>query len=326
MNMSALPTKTVFCDWLDFTVPKSSHEMESLISFWQSLCFYPKECSSGNGVLMMGPREGVVKISSFRSVYRISVSGASIDHIREQNNFDALVLWLSENPHHITRLDAAYDVAIAGHKIIKSLTRKHKDSIKLSNRPVPVKLMLGYDLDKNKTGTFYCGHRTRARFTARVYDKKWQLEEAKGIIISDRTRYEITVRGERGKKSPCLRDFYDPTSIFWHVASPSLLVAPANTPAWDPVNDFCFSPEKLNTVLPYEKLQRFLCDSGFISTVAKLSSRLGPHGQAHALKLIKEALSSEMVGSQEDFPLSGLLAQIDNDALTAAEDFVSDGG
>ena len=321
--MSALPTKTVFCDWLDFTLPKSSHRMEDLISFWQGLAFYPKECSSGNGVLMMGPQEGVVKISSYRSVYRVSVSGSSLDHIREQENFDNLVLWLSENPHHITRLDAAYDIASAGHKVIKSLKRKHKGSIKLSNRPVPVELRLAYDLDGNETGTFYCGQRTRARFTARVYDKKWQLESVKGIIISDRTRYEITARGERGKKSPCLRDFYDPTSIFWHVASPSLLMAPANIPAWDPTDDFCFTPEKLDAVLPYEKLQRFLCDSGFISTVAKLSSHLGPHGQAHALKLIKEALSSEMVGSKEDFPLSGLLSQIDNDALSAVESSVS---
>lgn len=312
-------TKNVFCDWLDFTVPCSSHDYDSLLDFWQALHFMPTKTSSNVGLLLRAPKGGSVKINSYRSVFRVSVSGSSLDHLRETSQFETLVIWLSENPHHITRFDAAYDVPVAGPKVIKALSRKHKDSINLSTRSTPVTLMLEYDTEKNKTGTFYCGHRTRARFTARVYDKKWQMEKMKGVFISDRTRYEITVKGERGKKSPCLRDLYDPTSIFWHVASPSLLRAPIDTPEWNPVDDFSFSPEKVDSPLAYDVLQKFISDSGFISTVAKLTSRLGPYGQAYAMKMIRDSLAAEISEEGLDFPVSGLLSSIDSNALLSAD-------
>jgi len=305
--MSALnisPRKP-FCDWLDFTVPSGSTDFKTIGSFFLSCCFVSQNDSYDT---YKSPSGGVVKLSTFGSVIRVSISGSCLNFLRNNNLFDELVGWMSGFPHRITRLDAAYDVDEPGHVVIKRLRRKYKGFIELGQRSLPVKCILSRNSDGFESGTFYAGHRTKARTTARVYDKQLETFDRSGEAIPARTRYEMTVRGERGKKSPCLRDVYDPESIFWHVASPSLLAAPSGISPWCPDDSFTFVPERLGDSLPYDLLSRFVESSGFVETLHKLSGKLGKHGQFYALKMVTaqmEELSRADEASEGSFSVSG---------------------
>lgn len=303
-----------FCDWLDFTVPYDSEESKSIGSFFLSLGFVSQNETCD---LLRSPTGGSVKLTRYGSVLRVSVSGVSLGYLRNMGLFNEFIGWLSSFPHHITRLDAAYDVEEPGHVVLKRLRRKYKSHIELGQRSLPVKCILSRNSSGFETGTFYAGHRTKARTTARVYDKQLEVEDRGGLPIPDRTRYEVTVRGERGRKSPCLRDVFDPESIFWHVASPALLSAPAGVSAWAPDDSFSFTPDALAESLPYDLLSRFVESSGFVETLYKLSERLGKHGESFAMKMVTQklkSLSEAPMGSQAVSECSNLSqpASLDN--------------
>lgn len=313
--MSELLTEKVFCDWLDFTLPVSSHDPELIGIFFQQMAFVPKS----EGLYRSPAGSGSVKITKYGTVIRVSISGSALGYIRSSGNFDNLLSWLSDNPHHITRFDAALDKSLSGSAVIKSLKRKHRTgTVKLSQRALPVTTILTNNDHGELTGTFYVGHRSKAGVTARVYDKQFELFQKSGLIVDKLTRYEITVRGDRSKKSPCLRDLYDPTSIFWEFASPALLKKPAGVPEWNPTDDLTFIPERIETAPPYVALSRFIETSGLINTLSTLASKVGPYGQAYALKMIKEELQKSSDAASVDLP-NGILSEVSEVLLPKLE-------
>jgi len=282
-------TEKVFCDWLDFTVPVEQHSIDSLSEFFCLLGFHV----SKDGSLRPPRGRGTIKITKYGSVIRVSVSGACLGFIRSEGLLTELVGWMAETPHHITRLDAAYDIEVPGHKILSSLIRKYRGKeVKLTQRGLPVTTILTSGNDGNQTGTFYVGHRSKAQVTARVYDKQHELYHNHGMMSGPLTRYEITVRGDRSKVSPCLRDLYDPTSLFFHFASPSLLKSPSGVPRWEPNHEFSFKPTTLDGKTAYEVLERFIDTCGIVETLHHHTKRTGAYGRSYALKLLGDKLAA----------------------------------
>ena len=292
------PQRTnVFCDWLDFTVPAEKHTLESLA---YAFCDFgiSQNCE---GVLRTPSGKGVLKITKYGSVYRVSISGGMLTFFRNQGYYTDLILWMSETPHHITRFDAALDVFTPAPSVLRSLTRKYKaKGVKLGQRALPVTTMFSYNDSEELTGTFYAGHRTRADVTARVYDKQFEASQKSGDILPPTTRYEITVRGDRSKKSPCLRDLHDPTSIFYQFASPAFLKVPGGVSPWEPVNEFTFKPSVADTKTAYEMASRLIDESGLLETLARHAASMGPYGVSSVVRMVEKKIGSSM---PEDSPV-----------------------
>lgn len=278
----------VIVDWLDFTLPVAENLLPSFCSLLTDLGFIVADDPRGGWIAAVpqrsdsfGSAKGAVRLHQTRGVDRVSLSGLAIEAIRsEAGGFTGLLHWLSEKPHHITRLDAALDVDIYAPQALAKLRRRVKRSkglTKLGQRSKPVTWMLGPSAyDGRETGTAYVGNRRNHQVIARVYDKRHQLAQVHGIEAADCLRYELEVHGDRAKpwSSPCLNDVHDPTSLFWHYMGDSLLDKPSGLTPWSPSTFLTFSPEPVRSLEPYERVNRYLERSDVAQTLWKLTEGL----------------------------------------------------
>lgn len=233
----------IFCDYLDCTYSPDS----PVISVVSDFMFHQDVVlafEDEKGKVFKTANDGVLKLDTKKNHSRISASGGVLMHLRTKNLFDEYLQILASSPHRVTRLDAAYDVSQDGADMLASMRRKYSKAgsvAKFGRKSLPVSYMINVRADGRETGTVYFGHRTRARTTARVYDKQNEMLTKQGLTIDPTVRYEITVRGEKDRPSPSLRDAALPESIFWNVASPELLRRPSGVPDWVPNSAFDWS-------------------------------------------------------------------------------------
>lgn len=124
---------------------------------------------------------------------------------------------LGSSPHAVTRVDLAVDLAMDGADLVDAMRARYPSGmVNLGRKSISTTLFLSVRPDGRETGTWYAGHRTKARATARVYDKAHQLWERDGTITLPRARVEVTARKGYGAT---LRDAALPEALFWHIAS-----------------------------------------------------------------------------------------------------------
>ena len=206
--------------------------------------------------------------------------------------------FLMSRPHHITRLDAALDVDVIGHKRIKYLQSKHPENCSLSSRSLRTKRIVSRGLEGYETGTFYVGHRSKAGVTARCYDKRHQIWESTGVDIGFNVfRYEIVAKFKRDRDGASLSDYVDPTNLFYHYAAPSLLRRPKSVGDWVPSSYFSFTPEAIDPVLPAVRIKRLLSDSYLLQRVAELSQEDNAGGISYAMSLVQSELERYLTES-----------------------------
>lgn len=279
----------VFCDWLDFTLPADRYELSDLIAEFHVFNFV----ESTEDSLRTPCGRGVLKFTKYSSVIRVSLSGACLTYIRLSGHFKDFIYWLSERPHHITRFDAALDISVPAPSVLSDLIRKYRGKdVKLGQRGLPVTTILTANDLGDQTGTFYVGHRKKAAVTARVYDKQFEALEKNGALLPPTTRYEITVRGDRSKKSPCLNDLFDPRSIFYEYASPALLKRPSGIASWSPDSSFSFTPEVSPGRTAYERASELVDEAGLLRSLARYAGDMGPHGVPTVLRMVEKRLRS----------------------------------
>lgn len=219
---------TVKTDWLDVTyAPNDTPEHPVLMSIQAA----GAECLSNDGAtgskwLLNG---GILKIDYRQRFARFSASGAFLDGLRAAHCYHDYLSALSESPHAVTRLDAAYDVPLDSPPILKALIKRYPQQCSFTRKALRTKRMLETRPDGKESGTFYIGHRQKGAITARVYDKQLERLSKAGEEIPPLTRYELTFRKAIG---PTLRDAYEPERIFWHHAGPLLLKRPQGVPEW----------------------------------------------------------------------------------------------
>jgi hypothetical protein len=147
--------------------------------------------------------------------------------------------------------------------------------------------MTGIRHDGLESGSCYLGHRQRARQTARVYDKAKEAMDNRKELMPPTTRYEVTARGERDRPSPTLKDAFLPASLFWHIASPTLLTAPTGIEPWISGDGDTWASKTLS-LLPAEIVERKIEFNPDLDAIAAIASRDGSDGLRRMVRKIAE--------------------------------------
>ena len=219
---------TVICDWLDVTYAPNDTPEHAVFLVIQSAT---AECVADNGSAgsVWRLNGGMLKIDYRQAFARFSASGSFIEGLRMAGVFQEYLSALSESPHSVTRLDAAHDVLTDAAPVIAKLRKRYPRECSLTRKALNTKSILSTRSDGKESGTWYVGHRSKGRVTARVYDKQLEMLEKSGTEIPPMTRYELTLRKDIGVT---LRDAAEPERVFWHFASPVLLKRPQNVSDW----------------------------------------------------------------------------------------------
>jgi hypothetical protein len=277
----------VFCDWLDVTFSPECAPFPSVNRLLLDADF-DAESVDGESYTYRNGR-AVIMFGRTRGTMRASVSGSACALLRSIGRWNDLLSELSSVPHRVTRVDAAIDLPMDGADLVDLMRRRYASgSVNLTRKAVATSSFLAVrPADGRETGTWYAGRRSRARFTARVYDKAWEALEKRGEQMPPTARIEVTAGG--GDSGATLRDAAMPAALFWHIAAPSLLDAPEGTPVWTPNQDLGWvaPTRKFNTAAV---LQRRVESFAMLDALALLADDLGPEGRAYLLSLIEDRL------------------------------------
>lgn len=283
-------THPIICDWLDVTFSPDCAPWPSINRILLAAGFEAESADRASFTYRLG--RGFVKFGPSRGSLRASFSGAACAALRDHGAWDDLLSELSSVPHRVTRVDAALDLSIDGADMVDLMRQRYPSGqVNLSRKSVATSLVLAVrPSDGRETGTWYAGRYSKARFTARVYDKAWQLLQKFGEIIPPRTRVEVTASG--GDSGATLRDAAEPAALFWHLASPAILDAPEGAPVWTPNRDLGWvAPTK--PFDPAALLKRRVESLAMLDALALVADDLGPNGRDYLLSLVESRLFPE---------------------------------
>lgn len=250
--------------------------------------------------------EGSVKLYHAYGVLYCSATGSALAHLRECGVYMDWLSTIAEWPHRVTRLDVAHDFACDGPDVLDALRARYRTGrVNLGRKALPVRLDLSIRDDGRETGTFYVGHRSKARCTARVYDKRQERLDRRGVDGPPRTRYEVTVKQDYGAT---LRDAAEPERLFWHTAAPALLDAPADTAPWSPDWSQGWKADPRVELLPAEVLSRRLSDSPELALLLSIADEMGPNGRQWLVRRIADLAGVQVQGSLVRAPVAASAA------------------
>lgn len=285
----------VFCDWLDTTYAAESSVATS-VSQWVHAnggdCLASDEKATLFGIGALG---GTVKIDTAKKYTKVSASGQALAHFRARGLLLEYLSELSTEPHNVSRIDVSIDLPQDGAEVVNALraqaARQH-GLFALGRKSLPVKLNLGFKTsDGRETGSVYIGGRScKARVKAAIYDKAHEALEKRGEVLPPTTRYELRIKGEKGRVGPSLRDAAEPTALFWHHASPSLLKAPDNAPEWIAGWEGGWTYDKPAELLPSEILVRAIDFSSSLAKLIDLADDIGPNGRKYLLRRLEHKI------------------------------------
>ena len=282
-------TLPIICDFLDVTYSPSEAPWPSINRLLLSAGFDAESSDRSSFTYRLG--RAVVKFGPSRGSLRASFSGAACAALREQGTWPDVLSELSSVPHRVTRVDAALDLAIDGADMVDLMRQRYPSGqVNLSRKAVATSVVLAIrPSDGRETGTWYAGRHTKARFTARVYDKAWEALQKRGESLPPRTRVEVTASG--GDSGATLRDAAEPAALFWHLASPAILDAPEGAPVWTPNRDLGWvAPTK--PFDPAALLKRRVESLAMLDALALVADELGPHGRDYLLSLLEKRLQA----------------------------------
>ena len=282
-------THPIICDFLDVTYSPSEAPWPSINRLLLSAGFDAESSDRSSFTYRLG--RAVVKFGPSRGSLRASFSGAACAALREQGTWPDMLSELSSVPHRVTRVDAALDLSIDGADMVDLMRQRYPSGqVNLSRKAVATSVVLAIrPADGRETGTWYAGRHTKARFTARVYDKAWEALQKRGESLPPRTRVEVTASG--GDSGATLRDAAEPAALFWHLASPAILDAPEGAPVWTPNSDLGWvAPAK--PFDPAALLKRRVESFAMLDALALVADELGPNGRDYLLSLLEKRLQA----------------------------------
>lgn len=222
---------------------------------------------------------------------RLSASGGSCEALRGISAFDEYLSLVGAYPHSVTRLDACIDFRVPAPPVIQSLVSRYPSNslVYLTRKGVKPDYNLQPSLGGGLTGTFMAGplRLGKSKVSARVYDKRNERIARTGEDPGPWLRYEITARKGTGAT---LRDASDPSSLFWHFASPALLTAPPGQVSWVPFGGESWAPGAVPRPEPYQRLRKCVEASLDIENMIRLADGLTSDGRSHLLRLIRNRL------------------------------------
>lgn len=280
----------VVCDWLDVTYAPDDVPEPELRRLLLATGF-DVAYDAGHKLMYTppAPARGAVLVTYAARFGKISLSGGACEHLRASGAWLDALFELSSSPHKVTRLDAALDLRLDAADVIAQLTLRHPaGQVRLGRKALPVKRILEVRADLRESGTYYVGHRSAARATARVYDKRLERLQRAGVDIGyELTRFEVTARKDYGAT---LRDAAEPASLFWHIASPALLPkVPEGVAVWES-KDLTGWDHTPRVYAPAEVLAKRVEWSAELEALGLLSDELGAYGRSMLLSMIAKKL------------------------------------
>ena len=287
--MNLIYYNTVFCDWLDITYSPEDDIIPDLVSFLGASNFITKDRTfdlkqsyypEGDG------NYGSIVFEVRSTFVRVSASGGAISFLRGQGLFPDYLALLSQSPHTVTRLDAAFDVSRDFPTILHGLRSHHKGYASFTRKQYKVRELLSVRDDGKKSGTYYIGS-PRGRISGRIYDKQLEMLEKRKLRVDTCTRYEVTFR-----KGVTLKDALNPEPLFWAHADVLKIghLKPSGVSDWVDGSDFTGWTYERPEKTAYAKLARRVEVSGCLTDLINLADDFGPEGRTVLLRLISKRL------------------------------------
>lgn len=276
----------IICDWLDVTFSPSEAPWPSVNRLLLDAGFDAESADRSTFVYRLG--RATVMFGPSRGALRASFSGSACAALRDHGTWSDLLSELSSVPHRVTRVDAALDLSVDGADLVDLMRKRYASgAVNLGRKAVQTSVVLSVRPDGRETGTWYAGRLTKARYTARVYDKAWEALQKRGELLPPRARVEVTAKG--GDSGATLRDAAEPAALFWHLASPALLDAPEGIPLWTPNRDLGWVAPARHFD-PAALLKRRVESSALLDALAVLADDLGPNGRDYLLGLLEKRI------------------------------------
>lgn len=281
-------TLPIICDWLDVTYAPDCAPWHPVNRILLDAGFDAE--SSDRSTFVYRLDGAAVIFGPSRGSIRASFSGSACAALRKIGVWSDLLAELASVPHRVTRVDAALDLSIDGAQMVALMRQRYPSGqVNLCRKAVPASVVLAVRPDGLETGTWYAGRMTKARYTARVYDKAWEALQKRGEVLPPRTRIEVTAKG--GDSGATLRDAAEPAALFWHLAAPAILDAPEGAPVWTPNRDLGWvAPNK--PFDPAALLKRRVESFAMLDALAVLADELGPNGRGYLLGLLEKRLQA----------------------------------
>ena len=275
-----------FCDWLDVTCSPDSSFVDRLIIFLDVGGYPLAYADDRSQSFRVG--DGILRLDTERKWHRASASGSVLSHFRVVGLFEQYLSLLSDVPHTVTRLDAAVDTSDDFPRVLTGLRERFPaGTVSFSRKSLKVTELLSVRSDGLQTGTWYAGHRTTAKVTARAYDKQDEILSRTGVESPPRTRYELTFRKATGAT---LKDASMPSSLFYEHAERLGLSVPPGTPAWKSHDLGGWQSVPVDTDFTMERFARRVESSPELKHLASLASQFGPNGTAMVMRCFEKAL------------------------------------
>jgi hypothetical protein len=296
MTSSRASELPVICDWLDATYAPTECPYPELNLLLLDAGFEVARDTGGSRCYMppAGAR-GMIRIEHRQRFARISLSGGACSALRSLGLWEQVLMILGSSPHKVTRVDAALDLPLDAADVIRALCARYPEGkVNLSRKALPVTRMTQTRDDGQESGSYYVGRMTKARFTARVYDKSLEALSKRGEQLPTTTRFEVTACKDSGAT---LRDAALPAALFWHIAAPAFLTRPEGVPMWVPNDDQGWTAPK-RAFDPAETLRRRVEGSAELEAFLDVADSMGASGRQYLLHLISRKLR-ELDDSQE---------------------------
>jgi len=217
---------------------------------------------------------GLVRIDAKPRFTGLSFSGGAISHVLRFAAVGNLLQVLTLAAHRVTRLDLAkdydFDTARDVARRLATLWRLGRsEKIGLGRKRVPAQKVTRIESvrrDSCVTGTVYFGSR-KDRYFAKVYDKRAEVWVRQDVdIMRERLRVEVTAC----RRTATLNDFLEPDGLFYYLAAPDLVPAPATAPEWRLQKMDPLELPPLVELTGHEKLIRLIENSPDIETLRLL--------------------------------------------------------
>ena len=297
-----------FCDWLDVTCSPESSFLADLRRFCDVNAWPVAYADDERIMIAVGDGKLVLDVKD--RYHRASASGSVLAYLRCTGLLEQYLALLATVPHRVTRLDAAVDAPVDAPRVLRALESRYPcDNVPLTRKASRVTRMYSArESDGQVTGTWYVGHRSSARVTARVYDKQAEILHRTGLDSPPLTRYELTFKKDLGCT---LRDCLMPASLFYQYAADTLLPRPRGLPDWTSNNDADWSAVPVDLALPYDLFRRRVEYSPEIERLAQLAATFGDKGRPALIRAFTRSLDEQLAR------LAYEAAQATKDAKTA---------
>lgn len=226
-----------FTDYLNVTVPLDC--VDPLTDQLMPLLDILGATEASPGLFKLPDSRSSFKVHRRGKVGIFSASGGLLAALRGKGLFMQYLCDLGAFPHRVSMLHATQDYfVLSPAPVIQEVRRQGQlGELSLTRKrilPTQVKAILAVGVAGLETGTVYLGHRGNADVWAKVYDKQEEQVTRGFRDPGPLVRVEIAVQSDVGAT---LRDAADPSAIFFHFGSRSLVEVPSHVGEWVPHGD-----------------------------------------------------------------------------------------